>query len=118
MRYGLAPLRQLGDEVGAIRRGEAERIGGAYSDDLAPLAGELNLMISANRDILERSRTQVGNLAHALKTPLSVIANEARSQDGPLAEKVAEAANARAMSIATWLREAALEKLERTEKKR
>ena len=92
VRYGLAPLRQLGDEVGAIRRGEAERIGGAYSDDLAPLAGELNLMISANRDILERSRTQVGNLAHALKTPLSVIANEARAQEGPLAEKVAEQA--------------------------
>ena len=92
VRYGLAPLRQLGDEVGAIRRGEAERIAGAYSDDLAPLAGELNLMISANRDILERSRTQVGNLAHALKTPLSVIANEARTWSGPLADKVAEQA--------------------------
>ncbi len=92
VRYGLRPLRQLGGEIASIRRGEGERVSGAYSDDLAPLAGELNLMISANRDILERARTQVGNLAHALKTPLSVITNEARSADGPLAEKVAEQA--------------------------
>ena len=50
------------------------------SDEIAPLADELNLLISANREVVERARTQVGNLAHALKTPLSVIINEARAR--------------------------------------
>ena len=90
VRFGLRPLRRLQDEVGAIRRGESEKISGVFSEDLAPLAGELNLLISSNREILDRARTQVGNLAHALKTPLSVITNEARAEQSPLAAKVAE----------------------------
>jgi signal transduction histidine kinase len=92
LRYGLAPLRQLQEGVAAIRRGEAESIEGALSPDLAPLAGELNLLIGANRAVVERARTQVGNLAHALKTPLSVIINEAALQTGPSAGKVQEQA--------------------------
>ena len=47
-------------------------------------------MIDANREILERARTQVGNLAHALKTPLSVLVNEAANDDTSLAGKVRE----------------------------
>ena len=88
MQFGLRPLRALQDEVSAIRRGEREKIEGKFPDDLAPLAGELNLLIAANRDILERARTQVGNLAHALKTPLSVLLNEANGESSSLAEKV------------------------------
>lgn len=90
VRYGLRPLRRLGDEVASIRRGESERVAAVYSEELSALASELNLLIGSNREILERARTQVGNLAHALKTPLSVIANEAGAAPGPLAEKVAE----------------------------
>ena len=77
VRFGLRPLRRLSAGVAAIRQGEAERIEGRFPRDLAPLANELNLLIAANRDIVERARTHVGNLAHALKTPLSVIVNEA-----------------------------------------
>jgi signal transduction histidine kinase len=77
LRYGLKPLWELQEGVAAIRRGEAEKIEGDFPQDLAPLASELNLLIDANRDVVERARTQVGNLAHALKTPLSVIVNEA-----------------------------------------
>lgn len=90
LRYGLRPLRRLQDGVAAIRRGEAEKLDGDYSTDLAPLAGELNLLVAANRDVIERARTQVGNLAHALKTPLSVIVNEAATEQTPFAEKVRE----------------------------
>ena len=102
-RYALRPLRQLGGEIAAIRRGEGERVDGAWSDDLAPLADELNLLIAANRDILERARTQVGNLAHALKTPLSVVVNEARAADGPLAAKVIEQAQTMRDQVAWYL---------------
>jgi signal transduction histidine kinase len=73
-----------------VRDGRSERIEGNYASDIAPLAGELNLLIDANRDILQRARTQVGNLAHALKTPLSVLVNEASTSGGPLADKVVE----------------------------
>jgi signal transduction histidine kinase len=94
IRFGLAPLVRLRGSVTAIRRGEAERITGDYPRDIAPLAGEVNLLLDTNREILERARTQVGNLAHALKTPLSVIVNEVAAAHGgehdALAAKVRE----------------------------
>jgi signal transduction histidine kinase len=90
VRYGLRPLRRLQDEVTAIRRGQIETIAGPYPEDLAPLAGELNLLMASNKEVVERARTQVGNLAHALKTPLSVISNEAAADPSPLASKVRE----------------------------
>ncbi|WOJ91577.1 sensor histidine kinase [Methylocapsa polymorpha] len=92
LRYGLRPLRQLRRGVVAIRRGQSEAIEGDFPQDIAPLASELNLLIAANREVVERARTQVGNLAHALKTPLSVIMNEAAFDGGPLAGKVEEQA--------------------------
>jgi len=67
VRFGLLPLSRLSDEISAIRRGLSDRVEGQFSDDIAPVAGEINLLIESNRDILERARTQVGNLAHALK---------------------------------------------------
>jgi signal transduction histidine kinase len=92
VRYGLRPLRQLRREVVAVRRGKAEGIAGDFPREIAPLTDELNLLIAANREIVERARIQVGNLAHALKTPLSVIVNEADSEQTPLARKVSEQA--------------------------
>ena len=49
----------------------------------SPVADELNLLIQSNAEIVERARTQVGNLAHALKTPLSVLTNEAAAHKTP-----------------------------------
>ena len=80
VRFGLRPLVRLGAAVGMVRTGETPRIVGQDPPDLAPLAGELNLLIDANHEILDRARTQVGNLAHALKTPLSVMLNEAEAE--------------------------------------
>jgi signal transduction histidine kinase len=92
IRFGLQPLVRLRAAVGAIRQGEAERVGGEYPKDVAPLARELNLLLDANREILERARTQVGNLAHALKTPLSVIQNETTNAPEEVERKVREQA--------------------------
>jgi signal transduction histidine kinase len=90
VRFGLRPLRVLQEGVASIRRGEAERIAGEFPEDVAPLATEVNQLLDSNREIVERARTQVGNLAHALKTPLSVLINEADSLSPNLPEKVRE----------------------------
>lgn len=103
VRFGLRPLRLLQRELAAIRRAERDRITDAYPSEIAPLADELNLLIGANRDILERARTQVGNLAHALKTPLSVMLNEADAAPGPLADKVGEQARIMRDQISFYL---------------
>ncbi len=88
VRYGLRPLKVLHDELGEIREGRREMLDEAYPAEIEPVAHELNMLIRANREIVERARTQVGNLAHALKTPLSVLTNEARAEKGRLAGKV------------------------------
>ncbi len=103
VRFGLRPLRVLQEGVTAIRRGEAERIDGEFPEDVAPLAAEVNLLLDANKEVVERARTQVGNLAHALKTPLSVIVNEAESGGAPLSEKVREQAEIMTRQVSFYL---------------
>ncbi|MEN3930434.1 ATP-binding protein [Microvirga sp. W0021] len=92
VRFGLQPLTKLRAALSNIRKGEAERIRGFYPKDIAPLAGEINLLLDTNQEILERARTQVGNLAHALKTPLSVIVNEAETAPKDVSVKIREQA--------------------------
>ncbi|MFZ3349690.1 MAG: ATP-binding protein [Xanthobacteraceae bacterium] len=93
VRFGLAPLTRISQRLAAIRSGRAERLEGQFPMEIAPLARETNALIDANREIVERARMHVGNLAHALKTPLSVIVNEAAARgDDPLAQKVREQA--------------------------
>jgi signal transduction histidine kinase len=88
VRVGLRPLFDLSREVAAVRTGKAERVAGAYPRELEPLASELNALVAHNQEVVERQRTHVGNLAHALKTPLSVMAAEAEARPGPLADVV------------------------------
>jgi signal transduction histidine kinase len=88
VRWGLAPLFAMRDAVTAVREGERERLDEAAPSELAPLAHELNALIDHNRDLVERARAHVGNLAHALKTPISVLLNESRKEAGPFAEIV------------------------------
>jgi signal transduction histidine kinase len=92
VRFGLRPLNEMRDRLQAIRSGQAAMLEGSPPEEIQPLQEELNALIRSNQDIIERARTHVGNLAHALKTPLSVITNEARSSDGEFASKVAEQA--------------------------
>jgi signal transduction histidine kinase len=103
VRFGLRPLRVLQEGVAAIRRGEAERVAGEFPEDVAPLAAEVNQLLDANREIVERARTQVGNLAHALKTPLSILINEADSRSPDLPEKVREQADVMRRQVTFYL---------------
>ncbi len=69
MRVGLLPLFRLRREVASVRRGKTEKLEAPLSGGAGPLAVELNALLSHNQEVVERQRTHVGNLAHALKTP-------------------------------------------------
>ncbi len=80
IRYSLNPLSRLQADIARVREGEAQKLGGDYPSEVRPLTEELNKLIEHNREVVERARTHVGNLAHALKTPLAVLKNEAAGQ--------------------------------------
>lgn len=92
VRFVLWPLQAIEKRLSDIRSGNAEKLDGVLPAEVEPLQRELNALIRSNQEIVERARTQVGNLAHALKTPLAVILNEARDDKGASAQKVAEQA--------------------------
>ncbi|MES2033553.1 MAG: ATP-binding protein [Pseudomonadota bacterium] len=106
VRVGLQPLFRLRREVAEVRKGKAERIVGDYPTELDPLATELNALVAHNQDVVERQRTHVGNLAHALKTPISVMLTEAQQQPGQLAEVVSRQADAMKNHVEHHLRRA------------
>jgi signal transduction histidine kinase len=88
VRIGLAPVLRMRTSVAEVREGNQERVDGEFPVELQPLADELNAMLDHSRELVERSRTHVGNLAHALKTPIAVLTNEARTSQGALADMV------------------------------
>jgi signal transduction histidine kinase len=107
VRFGLAPLKRISESIADIRSGRAERLEGDFPVEIAPLARETNALIDANREIVERARTHVGNLAHAIKTPLSVIVNEAGAHGAdPFAHKVMEQADVMRDQVAHHLQRA------------
>jgi signal transduction histidine kinase len=81
VKVGLAPLRQVSKALAKIRDGEARRLDGHFPTEIAPLATELNSLILHSEEVVGRARTHVSNLAHFLKTPLSVLAAEADAHE-------------------------------------
>ena len=106
VRVGLRPLFRLQGEVAAVRRGQSDRVQEAYPTELEPLAEELNALVLHNQETVARQRTHVGNLAHALKTPISVMITEASQRPGPLAEVVARQAELMRQQVDHHLRRA------------
>ncbi|HEY4343453.1 MAG TPA: ATP-binding protein [Parvibaculum sp.] len=92
VRFGLRPLERVRRSLASIRSGKATRLDGKFPTEIEPLAVEINSLLEGNREVLERARTHVGNLAHALKTPLSVLSNEARAHPGEFGERVSRVA--------------------------
>ncbi len=106
VRFGLAPLGSIERGLAAIRSGDAQTLEGKFPAEIEPLRDELNALIRSNQEIIDRARTQVGNLAHALKTPLAVITNEARDDKGPFGAKVIEQSALMRDQIAHYLERA------------
>lgn len=88
VRIGLQPLDRVSTALARIRDGKAQRLVGRFPAEIQPLASELNSLIDHSREVVGRARTHVSNLAHFLKTPLSVLVSEAHEHPGPLANTV------------------------------
>src|SRR2546422_5205225 len=76
VRVGLRPLHRLRAGVAAIREGRIKRLEGQFPTETQPLVEDLNALLQRNEEVVARGRIQAGNLAHGLKTPLSILANE------------------------------------------
>lgn len=86
--YGLAPLRRVSKAIAAIRSGEARRVEAQFPVEVEPLVAEINELLAHGEAQSEAARRHAGNLAHALKTPMSVLIGEARGRDDPLARTI------------------------------
>ena len=82
--YGLWPLRRVQREVAAIRSGSKQRISDTFPTEIEPLAEEINQLLAHSEEQAEEARRHAGNLAHALKTPLTVITNAATAHTSDL----------------------------------
>jgi signal transduction histidine kinase len=103
VRFGLFPLSRMEQGLAAIRSGQAAKLDGEAPSEIRPLQQELNALLKSNQEIVERARTHVGNLAHALKTPLAVLINAAREDASPLARKVIEQADTMTTQVNLYL---------------
>ena len=86
--YGLWPLRAVRLAIAQMRSGKESRVTDALPDEVMPMVNELNALLDHNEKQAEESRRHAGNLAHALKTPLTVIMNSATAQAPDISETV------------------------------
>jgi signal transduction histidine kinase len=91
--YGLWPLRRVRDEVSDIRSGDKTRISDEFPAEIRPLTEEINQLLAHSEAQAEEARRHAGNLAHALKTPLTVITNAATAHSPDLADTVCREAS-------------------------
>jgi signal transduction histidine kinase len=75
--YALKPLGQLRTALFDVRHGKEKQLSGQFPAEVVPLVDDLNTLLTSTADLIQRARTQAGNMAHGLKTPLAVITDEA-----------------------------------------
>jgi signal transduction histidine kinase len=103
---GLRPLDRVRQSLQRVREGSAHRLDGDFPAEIQPLAAETNALIDNSRRMIERSRLQVGNLAHSLKTPIAVLQNEGRAIGGERGKLVIEQTAAMQQQVGHYLRRA------------
>ena len=86
--YGLLPLRHIRRAIAAMRGGQNRRVTAPLPLEVQPMVDELNALLAHNEKQAEEARLHAGNLAHALKTPLTVLVNSATGSDSDLANTV------------------------------
>lgn len=75
--FALRPLDQLRAALGEVRMGEKRRLEASFPSEVQPLVDDLNGLLGSTADLVQRARTQAGNIAHGLKTPLAILTDEA-----------------------------------------
>jgi two-component system sensor histidine kinase PhoQ len=78
LRWGLAPLRHVSNELNRLEAGEQQRISGRYPSEVQRLADNLNAVLSHERKQQQRYRNALADLAHSLKTPLALVRGTVR----------------------------------------
>lgn len=106
VRVGLRPLFDLTDEIAHVQSGEQQRLIKTYPAEIRPVAAQLNDFLDYAQEVVERQRMHVGNLAHALKTPLSVLMTSAGDAGGGLHETVRKQAETMRAQVDHHLRRA------------
>ncbi len=87
--YGLSPLGRVSRAIAAIRSGSARRVPDDFPQEIAPLVSEINELLEFGESQAEAARRHAGNLAHALKTPMSVLIGDTQGRTDPLSLTVA-----------------------------
>ena len=77
VKKGLSALDELRSQLSAVRDGREQQIAGRYPSEVAPLVGDLNALLAHRDHAVRRAVAKAGDLAHGLKTPLAVLAQEA-----------------------------------------
>jgi len=77
VRWGLLPIERLRARLLAVRDGRHSRIEGEYPSEVQPLVSDLNALLDQRERAVKRAQAKAGDLAHGLKTPLAVLAQEA-----------------------------------------
>ena len=77
VRVGLSPVTQLRSRLADVHAGREPRVEGRYPAEVEPLVRDLNALLEQREDMVRRAHAKAGDLAHGLKTPLAVLANEA-----------------------------------------
>lgn len=91
VRYGLRPLTRVHTALRHIRDGNQQRLEGDWPLELQPLVERIHELLERNRQVVERARQRTGDLAHALKHPLSRIDAEAQAPSADSWQRVADA---------------------------
>lgn len=75
--YAMRPLAQLSVDLDDVRSGRSKSLAGSYPSEVQPLVENMNSLLASTRELVQRARTQAGNIAHGLKTSLAVLTDEA-----------------------------------------
>ncbi|MBT8052272.1 MAG: hypothetical protein HKN57_06515 [Xanthomonadales bacterium] len=103
VRLALRPLNAIQSGISDIKAGKTERLPREFPSDVQPLVDELNYLLDHNETLLKRARNQLGDLAHSVKNPLTVIRNEARTLSGKQGQLILDQSHVMANSIDHYL---------------